>query len=70
VWHDHREVQPTESDHGNEDENRIEGMIADIGREYDIGSGEQHPPPEVHNFYRLLAALDKKVHNDTDVTIL
>jgi hypothetical protein len=45
-------------------------MIADIGMEYDLGSRDQHPPSEVQNFYRLLAASDEKVHNDTNLTIL
>jgi hypothetical protein len=37
----------------------MDDMIVDIGRE-DLGSGEQHPPLEVQNFYRLLVTLDKK----------
>jgi hypothetical protein len=45
-------------------------MIADIGMEYDLGSGDQHPPPKVQNFYRLLAASQEKVHNGTEMTIL
>jgi hypothetical protein len=71
VWHDHREVEelPVESD-GNEDEDHMDNMVADIGRKYEIGSGEQGEPPEVQNFYRLLAAADEKVHDDTDVTVL
>jgi hypothetical protein len=55
---------------GNDDEDRINDMIGDIGMEYDLGSGDQHPPPEVYNFYRLLTASDKKVHDGTDLTIL
>jgi hypothetical protein len=45
-------------------------MITDIGREYEEGSREQTPLPEMQNFYMLLAALDEKVHDATDVTIL
>jgi hypothetical protein len=45
-------------------------MIADIGMEYDLGSGDQHPPLEVQNFYRPLAASDEKVHDGTKLTIL
>jgi hypothetical protein len=48
----------------------MDDMIADIGMEYDLGSGDQHPPPEVQNFYRLLAASDEKVHDGTELTIL
>jgi hypothetical protein len=65
-------VQPpaaAESD-GNNDEDRMDDMIADIDMEYDLGSGDQHPPPEVQNFYKLLTALDEKVHDGTDLTIL
>jgi hypothetical protein len=58
-----------ESD-GSDDEDRMNDMIADIGMEYDLGSGDQHPPPEVQNFYMLLATLDEKVHDDTDLTVL
>jgi hypothetical protein len=37
-------------------------MIADTHREYDLDYEEQLPPPEVYNFYILLATSDKKVH--------
>jgi hypothetical protein len=72
VWHQHGEVQPpttTESD-GNDDEDRMDDMIADIGMEYDLGSGDQHPPLEVQNFYRLLTASEEKVHVGTALTVL
>jgi hypothetical protein len=49
VWHQHGEVQPpaaAESD-GNNDQDRMDDMIADIGMEYDLGSWDQHPPSEV-----------------------
>jgi hypothetical protein len=48
----------------------MDDMIANIGMEYDLGSRDQHPPLEVQNFYRLLAASDEKVHIGTDLTIL
>jgi hypothetical protein len=68
VWHDHGEAEelPVQSD-GNEDVDRMDEMVADIGREYDIGFGEQGEPPKVQNFYRLLATADEKVHDGTDV---
>jgi hypothetical protein len=71
VWRNHGEAEelPVESD-GNEDDDRMDEMVADIGREYEIGSGEQGEPSEVQNFYRLIAAADEKVHNGTDVTVL
>jgi hypothetical protein len=48
VWRDHGEAEelPTESD-GNEDKDRMDEMVADIGREYEIGFGEQGEPLEV-----------------------
>jgi hypothetical protein len=44
VWHQHGEVQvatPTELD-GSDDEDQMDGMIADIAMEYDLGSRDQH----------------------------
>jgi hypothetical protein len=72
VWHQHEEVQASTTDesNGNSDEDWIDDMIADIGMEYDLGSGDQHPPPKVQNFYRRLVASDEKVHDGTDLTIL
>jgi hypothetical protein len=58
-----------ESDRSNA-EDRINDMIVDIGMEYDLWSGDQHPLPEVQNFYRLLAASDEKVHDCTELTVL
>jgi hypothetical protein len=48
----------------------MDDMIADIGIEYDLGSGDQHPPSDVQNFYMLLAASDEKVHDSIDLTVL
>jgi hypothetical protein len=38
LWHQHREVQPVVADesHGNDDVDRMDDMIADIGRGYDL----------------------------------
>jgi hypothetical protein len=73
VWRDHGEVEPPvvgpESGR-NEDDDRMDEMLADIGREYKVGSGEQGQPPEVQNFYRLLATADEKAHDGTNVTVL
>jgi hypothetical protein len=60
LWHQHEEVQlvvANESDE-NDDVDRMPGMVADIGRGYDLES--EDPPSEVQNFYKLL----------TDVTML
>jgi hypothetical protein len=37
---------PAESD-GSDNEDQMDDMIADIDMEYDLGSGDQHPPLEV-----------------------
>jgi hypothetical protein len=72
MWYDHVEVQlaTVAKSNENEDEDRMDDMITDIGREYDLGYGEQPQPPEVQNFYMLLAASDEKVHDDIDVIVL
>jgi hypothetical protein len=72
VWHQHAEVQTFVAAESNksDDEDRMDDMIAYIGMEYDLGSRDQHSPLEVHNFYRLLAASDEKVHDGTDLTVL
>jgi hypothetical protein len=46
----------------------MDNMVADIGRRYDLKC--EDPPPEEQNFYRLLATLEEKVHDGTNVTIL
>jgi hypothetical protein len=63
-------VQPVVADESdeNDDVDRMPDMVADIGRGYDLES--EYPPPEVQNFYRLLAALEEKVYDGTDVTML
>jgi hypothetical protein len=60
---------PAKSD-GSDDADRMDDMIPDIGMEYDLESGDQHPPLEVQNFYRLLTASDEKVHDGTKLTVL
>jgi hypothetical protein len=56
-----------ESD-GNDDVDWMDDMVADIGRWYNLESKD--PPPEVQNFYRLLATSEEKVHDDTNMTVL
>jgi hypothetical protein len=49
VWHQHGEVQAgslAELDK-NDDEDQMDDMIADIGIEYNLGSGDQHPLSKV-----------------------
>jgi hypothetical protein len=48
----------------------MDDMIADIGMEFDLGSRDQRPPLKVQNFYRLLVALDEKLHDGTNLTVL
>jgi hypothetical protein len=70
LWHEHGEVQPAVADEsdGNDDVDRMDDMVTDIGRGYDLESKD--PPPEVQNFYSLLAASEEKVDDGTDVTML
>jgi hypothetical protein len=46
----------------------MDDMVADIGRGYNLKS--EDPLLEVQNFYRLLSALEEKLHDDTNVTML
>jgi hypothetical protein len=48
----------------------MDDMIVDIDIEYDLGSEDQYSPPEVQNFYRLLAGSDEKVHDCMDLTVV
>jgi hypothetical protein len=70
LWHQHGEVRPVVADesNGNNDVNRMDDMIADIGRGYDLEY--EDPSPKVQNFYRLLAVSEEKVHDGTDMTVL
>jgi hypothetical protein len=70
LWHQHGEVWPavTDESDGNDDVDRMDDMVADVGRGYDLES--EDPPPEVHNFYRLLVASEEKVHDDIDMIVL
>jgi hypothetical protein len=43
-------------------------MIADIDMEYDLGSGDQHPPPEVHNLYRFSTVVGGEPSHPTEGT--
>jgi hypothetical protein len=49
TWHQHGEVQPPTADEldGIIDEDRMADMVDDIGMEYDLVFGDQHPPPKV-----------------------
>jgi hypothetical protein len=70
LWHQHGEVQHAVADEsdGNNDVDRMDDMVADIRRGYNLES--EDPPLEVQNFCRLLAASEEKVHDGTDVTML
>jgi hypothetical protein len=70
LWHQHGEVQSAVADEsdGNKDVDQMDEMVADIERGYDLESKD--PPPEMQNFYRLLAASEEKMHDGTDVTVL
>jgi hypothetical protein len=62
-------MEPAESN-GSDDEDRMDDIIVDISMEYDLGSRDQQPLPDVQNFYRLLAASEEKVHDGTEMTVL
>jgi hypothetical protein len=70
LWHQHGVVQPAVADESdeNDDVDRMDDMLADIGKGYNLESKD--PLPEVQNFYRLLAASEEKVHDGTHVTVL
>jgi hypothetical protein len=72
MWQQHGEVQAAASAEsgGSDDEEQMDDIIAAIGMKYDLGFGDQHPPPEVKNFYRLLATSDEKVHDGTELIVL
>jgi hypothetical protein len=56
-----------ESD-GNDDIDRMDDMVSNIGMRYDLEFDD--PPPEVQNFYTLLATSEEKVHDNIDMTVL
>jgi hypothetical protein len=70
LWHQHGEVQAAVADEldGNDDVDRMDDMVDDIGRGYDLES--EDPPLEVQNLYRLIAVSEEKVHDGIDVTVL
>jgi hypothetical protein len=70
LWHHPGEVQPTVADEsdGNDDIDQMDDMVADIGTRYDLESEDSLP--KVQNFYRLLVALEEKVHDGTNVAVL
>jgi hypothetical protein len=63
-------VQPVLADEsdGNDDVDRMDNMVVDIERGYDMES--EDPLSEVQNFYKLLASSEEKVHDGTNVTVL
>jgi hypothetical protein len=63
-------VQPTVADglDENDDVDRMDDMVADIGRGYDLEF--EDPPLEVQNLYKFLAASKEKLHDGTNVTVL
>jgi hypothetical protein len=69
LWHQHEEVQPTVADEsdGNDDVDRMDDMVADIERGYDL---ESEDLPLVQNFYKLLTTSEEKVYDGTNVTVL
>jgi len=70
IWFEHGERMPiVESDH-EEDEDRMDEMLDDIGRVFEVNSKEDRLGPEVQEFYRLLDASGEKLHEFTNITVL
>jgi hypothetical protein len=70
VLHQQREVHALIADEsdGNDDKDQMDDMVADIHRGYDLESVD--PPSKIQNFYKLIAVLEEKVHDVTNVTVL
>jgi hypothetical protein len=52
------------------DIDQMEDTLDDIGHEYPALETDQPLPEKVQQFYKLLEALDAKVHDGTNVTVL
>jgi hypothetical protein len=70
VWHEHGEVETTVESDGDQDVDQIYDMVDDIRNEYLELRNNQALLEDVKEFYKLLEALEAKVHEGTDVTIL
>jgi hypothetical protein len=70
LWHQYGEVQSVVADEsdGNDVVDRMDDMVADIGRGHDLES--EDTLQEVQDFYKLFAASAEKVHDGTKVTVL
>jgi hypothetical protein len=70
VWHEHGEVETTIESDGDQDVDRMDDMVDDIWNEYPELRNNQALPEDVKEFYKLLEALEAKVYEGTDVTVL
>jgi hypothetical protein len=70
VWHEHGEVETTVESDGDQDVDQIYDMVDDIRNEYLELRNNQSLLEDVKEFYKLLEALEAKVHEGTDVTVL
>jgi len=70
TWYEHGEVEPViESDH-EEDEDRMDEMLDDLNRMFEVNSEEDHPGPDVQEFFRLLDASGEKLNASTTMIVL
>ena len=70
TWYEHGEVEPViESDH-EEDEDRMDEMLDDLNRTFQVNSEEDRPGLDVQEFFRLLDASGEKLHESTTMTVL
>jgi hypothetical protein len=70
VWCERGEVETTVESDGDQDVDRMDDMVDDIRNEYPELWNNQALPEDVKEFYKLLEALEAKVHEGTDVTVL
>jgi hypothetical protein len=73
VWYELGEVEDPVPDAAvvdeEEDVDRMDEMLADLRNEYLEGESLE-PPEEIQQFYKLLEAVERKVHEGTHVTVL
>jgi hypothetical protein len=70
VWYEHGEAKHDVEFDNSEDNDRMDEMLNDLGRGFEVNSEGQPAPEEVNKFYRLLATSDEKLHEFTDMTVL
>jgi hypothetical protein len=70
VWLEHGEVDHNIESDGDLDVDRMEEMLDDIRNEYPELQNNEAFLEDVREFYKLLEALEAKVHEGTNVSAL